>query len=68
MTNSIDQENLKMLERPLTFNEWCEKYKVSSHYIEPTKYFQNNPSCGYVERREEEEPKGIISKIIHLFS
>jgi hypothetical protein len=26
----------------LTFNEWVEKYKVSSGYIEPTKYFQGN--------------------------
>jgi hypothetical protein len=67
MTNSIDQENLKMLERPLTFNEWCEKYKVSSRYIEPTKYYQKNPSCGIVEK--EEDPLGnILSKIIHLFS
>jgi hypothetical protein len=23
----------------LTFNEWCEKYNVGSHYVEPTKYF-----------------------------
>lgn len=30
-------------ERRLTFNEWVEKYKVSSAYIEPTKYFQGNP-------------------------
>jgi hypothetical protein len=27
---------------PLTFNEWVEMYKVSSAYIEPTKYFQGN--------------------------
>jgi hypothetical protein len=27
----------------LTFNEWVEKYRVSSGYIEPTKYFQGNP-------------------------
>lgn len=26
----------------LTFNEWVEKYKVSSGYIEPTKYYQGN--------------------------
>ena len=29
-------------ERRLTFNEWVEMYKVSSAYIEPTKYFQGN--------------------------
>lgn len=27
---------------PLTYNEWVEKYKVSSGYVEPTKYFQGN--------------------------
>jgi hypothetical protein len=27
---------------PLTFNEWVEMYKVSSAYVEPTKYFQGN--------------------------
>ena len=27
---------------PLTFNEWVEKYKVSSQYVEPTKYFTGN--------------------------
>ena len=32
-------------ETSLTFNEWVEKYKVSSAYIEPTKYFQGNPGC-----------------------
>lgn len=30
----------------LTFNEWVEKYNVSMHYSEPTKYFQGNPNCG----------------------
>ena len=24
---------------PLSFNEWVTKYKVSSQYVEPTKYF-----------------------------
>ena len=26
----------------LSFNEWVEKYNVSSDYIEPTKYYQGN--------------------------
>ena len=43
------QKNLKVtaskFENPLTFNEWVEMYKVSSAYIEPTKYFQGNPGC-----------------------
>ena len=30
----------------MTFNEWVEKYGVSSGDVEPTKYFQGNPSCG----------------------
>ena len=37
----------KMEERPLTYNEWCEKFNVSGNYIEPTKYFQGNPSSGF---------------------
>jgi len=40
------QKNLKVttnkFENPLTFNEWVEMYKVSSAYVEPTKYFQGN--------------------------
>lgn len=31
---------------PMSFNEWSEKFGVSSKYIEPTKYFQGNPSSG----------------------
>jgi hypothetical protein len=37
----------KEMERELTYNEWVEKYKVSSGYVEPTKYFQGNPSSGF---------------------
>ena len=37
-------ENFK---RELTYNEWVEKYKVSSGYVEPTRYFQGNPSSGF---------------------
>jgi hypothetical protein len=40
------EKNLKVttskFKNPLTFNEWVEMYKVSSAYIEPTKYFQGN--------------------------
>ena len=40
------RKNLKVttskFENPLTFNEWVEMYKVSSAYVEPTKYFQGN--------------------------
>ena len=40
------RKNLKVttskFENPLTFNEWVEMYKVSSAYVEPTKYYQGN--------------------------
>lgn len=40
------EKNLKVrpskFKTTLTFNEWVEKYKVSSGYVEPTKYFQGN--------------------------
>ena len=46
-----NQENklrvkLSPFKSDLTFNEWVEKYKVGSGYVEPTKYFQGNPSSG----------------------
>jgi len=56
---------------PLSFNEWVEKYKVSSQYQEPTKYF-----TGYLAstlnhryefapqvRQEEEKITGILNKL-----
>jgi hypothetical protein len=46
-SNQEIKENLQTLERPLTFNEWSEKFNVSSRYIEPTKYFKGNPSSGF---------------------
>lgn len=30
-------------ERP-TFNEWVQEKNVSSMYVEPTQYYQNNPT------------------------
>jgi hypothetical protein len=40
------QKNLKVtpskFKSTLSFNEWVVKYRVSSGYIEPTKYFQGN--------------------------
>ena len=46
-----NQENklrvkLSPFKSDLTFNEWVEKYRVGSGYVEPTKYFQGNPSSG----------------------
>jgi hypothetical protein len=43
---------LSNFEKPLTFNEWSEKFQVSSRYIEPTKYFKGNPSCGVPDSTE----------------
>lgn len=56
--------HLSKFERPLSFNEWSEKLNVSSRYVEPTKYFQGNPSCGIqpiqVESRVERFFKSIF--------
>lgn len=49
----------------LSFNEWSEQLKVSSNYIEPTKYFQGNPSSGFVPM---EDTRGFVEKFMELFS
>ena len=51
MENNVNApENLRVklskFKSPLTFNEWVERYNVSSQYVEPTKYFQGNTSAG----------------------
>lgn len=33
---------LSTFQTDLTFNEWCKRYNVGSHYVEPTKYFTGN--------------------------
>ena len=60
---------------PLTFNEWVEKYKVSSAYIEPIKYFQGNAGSPRItmdtrydfdssfDRRDGSKFTGILNKI-----
>lgn len=44
--NNQEQKKLRVklstFQTTLTFNEWVEKYNVSSGYIEPTRYFQGN--------------------------
>jgi hypothetical protein len=52
-------------ERELTFNEWVEKYKVSSQYQEPTPYFQGNPSSGFVPMDVSTSP---LERFLNLFS
>ncbi len=37
---------LSTFQTDLSFNEWVEKYNVSSNYQEPTKYFQGNVGAG----------------------
>ena len=73
------EKNLKVrtinFERRLTFNEWVEKYRVSSGYIEPTKYFQGNPGSPRItmdtkmefdssfHRRDGNKFTGILNKL-----
>ncbi len=60
-----NQENklrvkLSTFKSDLTFNEWVEKYRVGSGYVEPTKYFQGNPSCGVKPINIEENKNPIL--------
>jgi hypothetical protein len=55
----------KMEERPLTYNEWCEKFNVSGNYVEPTKYFQGNPSSGFVPMDVSTSP---LERFLNLFT
>ena len=63
----------------LTFNEWVEKYRVSSGYIEPTKYFQGNPGCPritmdtkmeFISDRESsgDHNRNLLGRLISLIS
>lgn len=56
---------LSNFEKPMTFNEWSEKLGVSSKYIEPTKYFQGNPSSGYTPLEVSISP---LERIMNFFS
>lgn len=56
---------LSTFQTDLTFNEWVEKYGVSSGYHEPTKYFQGNPSSGFVPLEVSISP---IERLINFFS
>jgi hypothetical protein len=55
----------------LTFNEWCKRYNVGSHYVEPTKYFTGH-LAGSMNKRYEFLPEvsqvegkftGILNKL-----
>jgi hypothetical protein len=63
----------------LTFNEWVEKYRVSSGYIEPTKYYQGNASTPritmdtkmeFISSRESsaDQKSNLLGKLMSLIS
>lgn len=59
------QSSIVPTERP-TFNEWVIEKNVSGLYVEPTKYYQNNPTTigmMYIQP----EPT-LLSKLINYFS
>jgi hypothetical protein len=49
----------------LSFNEWAEKFNVSTHYIEPTIYFKGNPSSGV---RSKIDTRNFVEKFMDLFT
>jgi hypothetical protein len=49
----IKSSNSEPSER-LPFNDWVMKLGVSRGYVQPTNYFQGNPSSGYVPLEERE--------------
>ena len=50
----------------LTFNEWAEKYNVGRGYVQPTKYFQGNPSSGYAPIETESIFGVVVNNLINL--
>lgn len=56
-------------ERP-SFNEWVQEKNVSGLYIEPTKYYQGNPTTIGLMYLEKEETlmSTIFKQIIKLLS
>jgi len=49
-TNLNDMEKLNVkpskYKHRVSYNEWAKEFNVGGGYIEPTKYYQGNPSCG----------------------
>lgn len=63
------QSSFVPTERP-TFNEWVREKNVSGLYVEPTKYYQNNPTTiglMYLEK-EESLMSTIFKQIIKILS
>ena len=50
----------------MSFNEWAEKYNVGRGYVPPTKYFQGNPSAGYVPAETESMFSVFMKNLISL--
>lgn len=64
---------------PLTYNEWVEKYKVSSGYVEPTKYFQGNAGSPRITmdtrmemnlsgRSPDQEKRNLLGRLLSFIS
>lgn len=54
----------------LTYNEWCKMFKVGSHYVEPTNYYQGNVirEPGLFQSLENLTPKvNFTDKILNKF-
>jgi hypothetical protein len=63
----------------LTYNEWVEQYRVSSGYIEPTKYYQGNAGSPKMSmdtlmelqisrKTSGDDQQNLIGKILSLIS
>jgi hypothetical protein len=63
-TNQTKQNLSNLQERPLSFNEWSEKFNVSSRYVEPTKYFKGNPSSGFPPLEVESPIRRLINYLM----
>ncbi len=61
MENNVNApENLRVkvstFKTDLSYNEWTERFRVSSGYIKPTPYFTGNPKNEYVGYTQPKEP------------
>ena len=62
---------MSTFQTPLSYNEWVERYRVSSQYVEPTKYFTGylgstmNTRYEFAPqvRQDEEKITGLFNKL-----
>ena len=79
MENNQEQKRLRVrlstFQTNLSFNEWVEKYNVSSGYIEPTRYFQGNAGSRQItmdtklefrNHLPQEERSGFITGVLNI--